>query len=55
MITLTFTLREAKGLVDGLTEVQDTLESEFDRGSDIIEDIISMLADKMDEELMRLG
>jgi len=54
MITLTFTLKEAKGLMDGLRDVQDTLEGEFDRGSDIVEDLISMIADKVMDELMRL-
>lgn len=46
MITLTFTLKEAKGLMDGLREVQDALEGEFNCGSDIVEDLVWQIVDR---------
>lgn len=54
MITLTFTLKEATTVMNGLRGVQDTLEGEFNCGSDIVEDLISMIADKVADELVRL-
>lgn len=55
MITLTFTLKEAKGLADRLEALQEAIEGEFGRGSDTIEGLVRVLKDKMDEELDRMN